>query len=107
MEAMFQFRQCDHFNNNKIKMYGSMGYGGGMGYGGMGYGGGMMQGRGGQLAAPDQQQDQFDFRRELQTTIGKLRSGNNTCALGGLNATLGLAFGVAQMASLGSMSISQ
>lgn len=84
--------------------YGGMGYGGGMGYAG----GGMMLNRGGQpnAAADPQQQNQFDFRRELQTTIGK-GSHNLKRFVGGLNATLGLAFGVAQMANLGSMSISQ
>ena len=74
-----------------------MGYGGGMGmYGGM-YGGSMgMHGRQpnlqGQSGSTAEQQQQFDFRRELQSTIGKLKWWR---CIGGLNATLGLAFGVA------------
>ena len=78
-------------------MYGAGGgmYGGGgmgMGYGGGMYGGGMMN-RGGMMNGQEgqqqqQQQDpnaeyQFDFRRDLQQTVG------------GLNASLGLAFGIA------------
>ena len=89
-------------------MYGGGMYGGGMG---MGYGGGMgggmyrnnqMNMMNGQQAQQDQQtQDptnaeyQFDFRRDLQQTVG------------GLNATLGLAFGIAQMANLGSVTMKQ
>ena len=59
-------------------------YGGGMGYGGSMYGGGMGMGMGmnrgygnnqmGQQQDPNatpEQQNQFDFRREMQNTIGK------------------------------------
>ena len=78
-------------------------YGGG--YGGFGgYGGGMY---GNRMGMGQQQQDpnapppdpnapyQFDLRRDLQSTVG------------GLNATLGLAFGLSSMASLGSTTLGQ
>lgn len=93
-------------------MYGGGMYGGGMGGygGGMGaYGGGGMYGmnRGGMMGNNNMQQQQdgqqqdpnaeyqFDLRRDLQQTVG------------GLNASLGLAFGIAQMANLGSVSLKQ
>ena len=71
-------------------MYGGGMYGGGMNqmYGGMGMQ--QMQGQNGQN--PDQQNPdyQFDFRRDLQATVG---NSLQLIILGGLNASLGLAFG--------------
>ena len=81
-------------------------YGGGM-YGGGMYGGGMMRNNmmygNNQMNQQQQEQQQpdanaeyqFDFRRDLQQTVG------------GLNASLGLAFGIAQMANLGSVTMKQ
>lgn len=64
-------------------MYSGGMYGGGM-YGGGMYGGGMYGGMQHNQQPPNEaQQEQFDFRREMQNTIG------------GLNATLGLCFGAA------------
>ena len=87
-------------------MYGGGMYGGGMHGGGM-YGGGMMRNNmmygNNQMNQQQQEQQQpdsnaeyqFDFRRDLQQTVG------------GLNASLGLAFGIAQMANLGSVTMKQ
>ena len=87
-------------------MYGGMGMGMG-GYGGSmygaGYGGGYGGGMYGRQQQPNQTEEnkdpnapyQFDLRRDLQSTVG------------GLNATLGLAFGLSSMASLGSVTLGQ
>ena len=83
-------------------MYGGSMYGGGMGMGrpyGMQYGGmnnmNNQNGQEGQANADPNAEYQFDLSRDLQTTVG------------GLNASFGLAYGIAQMASLGSVAVKQ
>lgn len=104
------------FLGSQYMSSGMGGFSGGMGYGGMnsmyggGYPGGMMndpQGvmQNGQMqGAPNEYQ--FDLRRDIHATIG-IETSTNYVFIGGLNASLGLAYGVTQMFRLSEIGIRQ